>query len=383
MEGYALKNLEVSEERYKSIFENIRSGVAYQKLLTNDKGEPFDFVFLEVNKAFEKIIGIGRENIIGRKFSEIIPAVKGSMFDWTASYRTLAAAGKDIKFERFLKDVERWYSVSVYSVREDIFITIYDDITNLKELKESLNKAYENLNAARARLIQTEKMDVIGRLTTGITHEIKNPLAIIQQGADYLKKTIPKRSKNARFAVNSIETATKRASDIIKSLLAFSRPSETIMSPESLNKVIESALFLIKNDIARNHIAIKKNLDKNAPRINMDKIRIEQALINIFMNSIQAMGGKGELRISTSVKKGSSGKKQVVFTTEDTGPGIDKDVLGKVFDPFFTTKEVGRGTGLGLHIVSNIIKAHNAKITITNRRDRKGACAAIVFNSVK
>jgi PAS domain S-box-containing protein len=382
MEEKDLKKLSPSEERYRSIFENMRSGVAYQKILSDKKGEPVDFVFLEINSAFEKIMRTDRNNIIGRKFSEVMPAVKDSMFNWTAFYHTLATSGKEIKFEQFLKDVGRWYAVSAYSIKEGHFITIYDDITDRKNIEESLRQAYATLKTAQAQLIQTEKMEVVGRLSAGITHEIKNPLAIIQQGVDYLRKKINKRSKNVSFAISSIESATKRAGEIVRSLLAFSRSSDMTMSPENLNAVIESALLLVKNDVDRNNIKVRKSFDKRIPKVNLEKFQIEQVLINIFINSIQAMEKNGELKITTFTRDGADGKKSVVVTSEDTGPGIHKDIIDKIFDPFFTTKEVGRGTGLGLYVVNNIIKAHNANIKIDNRKDRKGACATIIFDAI-
>ena len=370
----------LGSDTYRSIFENMRSGVAYQKIVTDNKGNAVDFIFLEVNNAFANILGMKRDEPVGKKFSEVMPALKGSAFNWINFYGNIATTGREIKFEQFLQDAQRWYAVSAYSIKEGYFITIYDDITERKKAEESLRAAYDKLKATQAHLIQAEKMEAVGRLTTGITHEIKNPLAIIQQGLDYLNKKVSKKSNDVAFVLSSMGEATGRACETITSLLAFSRTTSEKMAPEDINEIIKSSLLLVKNDITRNSIAVVTSFAKNLPKINLDKISIQQVLINLLTNAVHAVQKGGKIRVCTSLKQDGSDKGHIIAVIEDSGSGIPEDVIDKIFDPFFTTKKVGEGTGLGLYIVKNIINAHRADIRIENRKDKSGVRVTLIFN---
>lgn len=371
----------VDSGTYKSIFENMRSGVAYQKIITDEKNNAVDFVFLEVNNAFADILGVKRDYPIGKKLSEVMPALKDSAFNWINFYGNIATTGREIKFEQFLQDAQRWYTVSAYSIKEGYFITIYDDITERKKAEESLRAAYDKLKTTQGHLIQAEKMEAVGRLTAGITHEIKNPLAIIQQGIDYLNKKakVGNDIEDMAYVLSSMEEATNRASKIITSLLAFSRTTNENMTPEDINEVVKSSLLLVNNDMARNHITVTASFGKNLPEISLDKIGIQQVLINLLMNAVSAMQKGGKLKVSTSSKNNGSGKDSVVVVIEDNGSGIPENIIDKIFDPFFTTTKVGEGTGLGLYIAKNIISAHKADIKIENRKDRAGVRVTLIF----
>ena len=173
--------------------------------------------------------------------------------------------------------------------------------------------------------------------------------------------------------------AIKRATNIIKDLSDFSRPSNMQLGLESLNGIIENSLLLVQNDIKQNNIRVSREFKDDISKANLDKNRISQVFINLFMNAIQAMPEGGELKITTDEKKYEGGQKCIVADIQDTGTGISKDIINKIFDPFFSTKEVGKGTGLGLSIVRNIIEAHNGYIRIENRKDRTGTKAVLEF----
>jgi len=370
-----------SEIEYRSIFENMPSGVACHKILTDKHNRPVDYIFLEINKAFEMIIGHKNEEIVGKKVTDVLPEIKSSMFNWIDFYGRVASTGKGIRFEQYLKETMRWYAVSAYSPKKGYFITIYDDITERKMTEESLRRAYDQVKKTQAQLIQTEKMEVVGRLASGIAHEVKNPLAIVLQGVDYISKKIRGEKKDMRFALSSMKDAVKRATDIINSLLDFSRMSHIRMAPEDLNMIIKNSLLLVKNDIMRSRVNVAVDLDNTIPKVSLDKNRIEQVFINLFINAIQAMPKGGQLKIRTFKKRPRKGKALVIVEIEDMGTGIPKDILGKIFDPFFTTKEVGTGTGLGLYIVNTIIEGHSGQIKIENRKDKKGTRVTIEFRA--
>jgi len=250
----------------------------------------------------------------------------------------------------------------------------------INRIYEELKKSNAELKAAQSQLIQAEKLQVVGTLASGVAHEAKNPLAIIVQGIDYLSKKIGTDEENISLTLKYMTDASKRANNIIKGLLDFSSLSEVNLRLENLNSVIEDSLLLIKNSLSQYNIEVIKDFENDISEIKLDKNRIEQVLINIFMNSIQAMSRGGQLKIKTYQEKTEEKRKGVVVEIEDTGRGIPEEILGKIFDPFFTTKRSTGGTGLGLAIVRNIIEMHEGKITLQNK-NTGGVRATIKFKA--
>ena len=300
------------ESEYQSVFKNMSSGVAYHRILTDKDGRAIDYVFLEINRAFERLIGLKKDQVVGKKITEVMPSIKSSMFDWINFYGKVASSGKEVNFEQYFKDLNKWYAVSAYSPRKGYFITIYTDITERKNAEESLRKAYDTLKKTQAQLIQTEKMEVVGKLASGVAHEVKNPLSIILQGTYFLNKTIKKRDKNINFVLGSMNDAVKRAIAIINDLLAFSRLPSMQMVKEDLNSVIISSLLLTKNDAVKSHVDVSTDLDKDLPGIVLDRNRIQQVLLNVFMNAIQSMSKGGNLNVK-SYRESGAGEKYAVI----------------------------------------------------------------------
>jgi PAS domain S-box-containing protein len=271
----------------------------------------------------------------------------------------------------------------------------FEDITERKRAEEELQGAYDQLRAAQSQLIQAAKMEVIGRLASGIIHEVKNPLAIILMGVGYLSgREEYTKNEEIRLALENMKEAAKRADYTIKGLLDFSRISQMEVAPYDLNSIVEKALGLVEYQIVKNHIEVTRDFGKNIPYVTMDKNKIEQAFVNILLNAIQAMPKGGKLTVRTYLKKllevgervgrrkddtFELGEEVAVVEVEDTGPGIPEEILDKIFDPFFTTKSSKGGTGLGLSIVKSIIDMHNGKIKIENKKEGQGAKATIIL----
>jgi signal transduction histidine kinase len=249
-----------------------------------------------------------------------------------------------------------------------------------------------DLKSAQLQLIHAEKLESIGRLAAGVAHEVKNPLAVIQLGIDYLSQTL-KGNKDVTETVGDMDDAVKRADTVIKGLLEFSRPTELEIKTLNLNTVLEESLLLVKYELSKNSISSDKQLDDELPDVELDRNKMKQVFINIFMNAIHAMGKDGTLTVKTSscqlpkdlynlhcknTKHFKVGDRVVIVTVEDTGTGIPEDKIDKLFEPFFTTKPTGIGTGLGLSVTRNIIDLHKAAINIMNRK-AGGASVSIIF----
>jgi PAS domain S-box-containing protein len=222
------------------------------------------------------------------------------------------------------------------------------------------------LKKVQFQLIQAEKMETVGRLASGIAHEVKNPLAIILQCVEYLVKNVSSQDKNVSLTLEYIRDSVRKADNVVRGLLDFSGTSKLDIKIYPLNPVIERALLLLKHQFDRYHIKIIKDLKGDLPFIEIDENRIEQVFVNLFLNAVAAMPKGGHLTVRSYYEKE---KESVVVNIEDTGIGIPEEILEKIFEPFFTTRRSLGGTGLGLSVVKNIIDLHSGKILVQNRKE--------------
>ena len=274
-----------------------------------------------------------------------------------------------------------------------LFSWVNRQLERLRKTHLALVRTHEELKAAQMRLIQNAKLESVGRLAAGVAHEVKNPLAVIQLGVDYMTQA-GKGDAGLAETVQDMGDAIQRADTVIKGLLDFSRSEKLTLAPEDVNALLEETLLLVKHELTKNRVMVEKDLEDKLPPVALDRNKIKQVFINLFMNAIQAMGNEGgTLGIRTRRQQltqapmgygvGASGgfrpgDEALVIDVEDTGPGIPEDKLDKLFDPFFTTKAVGSGTGLGLSVSLKIIELHGAAIRISNRKSQ-GAAAQILF----
>ncbi len=258
------------------------------------------------------------------------------------------------------------------------------EIIERKQAEEALQKTYALLKHSQSQLIQTAKMDVIGKLASGVAHEVKNPLGIITLGADYLAEKLISEDEDICLSIEEMKTAAIRADNIVKGLLDFSQISELELAPQSLSSLTEQVLLLVKHEFTKHRIEVVKEFQEDIPDAEIDKNKIEQLLVNLFLNAARAMSDGGRLKVriysrqitavDQRINHGKSdtfklGKSMVVTEIEDTGPGIPDDILDQIFDPFFTTSRNQGGTGLGLSIVSSIIDMHKGKLEIKNNKN--------------
>lgn len=258
-----------------------------------------------------------------------------------------------------------WHNTTLRDEKGNIIGTLSsgEDITERKQTEEEL--------------IQSEKMASLGQLAASVVHEVNNPLAGIMIYIKlFLKKYKEKKLQDEKTEnqLLKMEKELDRTTRIIRNLLAFARQSEPSMSPVEINKIIDAALPLVENQINLENIILEKNLDAELPLVRADFDKIQQVLINIMLNALQAMPEGGKLTITTSAARGvrirDSYKNAVRIDITDTGVGILQENLKKLFTPFFTTKEKGVGVGLGLSVVHGIIGKHKGKIDVESAPGR-------------
>jgi signal transduction histidine kinase len=236
-------------------------------------------------------------------------------------------------------------------------------------LINSRKQALEEKERTQQQLIQTEKLAALGSVAAGVAHEVKNPLAIIVQGVEYLKKALHDDALLADVAAR-IEKSALRADNIIKALLGYARQIAIKTEEADIVPLIDETLLLVDHQINLKQIRVEKRYASGLPQVVMDSSQIRQVLINLFMNAIDAMSGEGVLSVSTAPARGEDGQPLVQVVVSDTGNGIPEDRLQKVFDPFFTTKGSAGNTGLGLSISKGIIDRHQGTIVIDSEEGR-------------
>jgi signal transduction histidine kinase len=233
------------------------------------------------------------------------------------------------------------------------------------------------LQTAQKALSERERLTVVSQLAAGVAHEVKNPLAIILQGTDFLKNSMKEQDAQALGVLNGVTNAVQRADKIIHGLLELSQPEPLSLQMEDIHSVLETSLLLVKNAIDRKSIHVRKQWQPELPKVSIDKGKMEQVFINLFMNAADAMEPGGILTLRTQwtdhaaggegpLSPGGGGQGQVIVTVENTGPGIPESMLPKIFSPFVTSKRAQGGSGLGLPIARNIMEMHKGTIQLEN-----------------
>ncbi len=349
------------------------------KLLTTEK---FDVVLLDLNVDDSK--GIETLTRFHRKFPHLPVVVNTGSYQDDLGLKAITKGAQDYLIKGMYKS---------YSLIKSLYYAV-----ERKRAEEELKNAYKKLQQTQIQLIQAEKMNVIGGLASGVAHEVKNPLATILYGIEYLNSALKTNDEKVNLTLDSIKEATKSANTIIKGLLDFASLTNLKRSPENMNSLIEQAINLTRPQCERVKVKLETRLDPELPLVKVDRNRIEQVIVDLIVNANYAMTESGGvLTIKTYTKKfadqdigwvdrrGRSfakGDDVVVVDLEDTGPGIKEEYLIKIFDPFFTTRRAAGGVGLGLSIARTIMNSHGGIISLNNKQGG-GARARLIFKANK
>ena len=220
------------------------------------------------------------------------------------------------------------------------------------------------------QLLHADRLATIGMLAAGVAHELNEPIGNILGFAQLAKKGdgVPPTVKQD---IEKIETASLHARQIIQKLLVFARqmpPKKTLVS---LNQVVEDGLYFFEARCAKAGVELVRKLSSNLPEITADPAQLNQLIVNLVVNALQAIQGKGKITVQTQ-----SSDQDIHLIVEDTGTGMTDEVLEQIFIPFFTTKDVGHGTGLGLPVIHGIVTAHGGSINVESKLG-SGSCFEI------
>jgi PAS domain S-box-containing protein len=323
--------------------------------------------FVLANARVAQLMGVRRvEDLYGRKDSDFFPPALAERY--YADERIVLDSGRAlINQEEPYQEATglRGWLLTTKAPLRDLqgrlvgLVGIGRDITERKRVE--------------SQLVEAEKFKSIGTLAAGVAHEVKNPLQTILMGMTYLDRWASGANGETRMVITEIRDAIRRADAIIRGLVEFSAANQPEMRQESLNAIIERSLALVRYQLTRSQVIVMREFDNSLPPLLLDRNKFEQAMINLFLNAIQAMPDGGTLTVRTCSRPPRDRHPQshpppmVVAEVEDSGAGIPEALMARIFDPFYTTKPTGLGTGLGLSVTRKLIEAHGGAIAATNR----------------
>ncbi len=228
----------------------------------------------------------------------------------------------------------------------------------LERASVELTQAYRQLQDSVEQLRRADRLSVLGQLSAGLAHEIKNPLASMKGSVEILASEFPTGHDKREF-VEILGKELDRLNEVLSEFLQFARPPRPDRRPCDLREVIDSIRVLCSKEAHRQGVAIESQYEPSLPELDLDAAQVQQALLNIVLNGVQAMPGGGRLSISVTRRYDDIG-----IEVRDEGTGVAPENRSRIFDPFFTTKD--GGTGLGMAIARNLIQAHGGDIRLTD-----------------
>lgn len=229
---------------------------------------------------------------------------------------------------------------------------------HLEYTSRELSAAYQKLQETFEQLRRSDRLAALGQMSAGIAHEIRNPLGSIKGSIEILEKEIPPDHPKTEF-VGIIKDEVARLNSLINEFLQFARPPNPVVKISNLNEVIDSTLTLLTKSAENSRVEIRTALDPRLPSVRLDPDQIRQVLLNLMLNSIQAMPEGGRLEIGTRFNMDT---KKVTVAIKDEGVGISQEDLDRIFDPFFSTRP--EGTGLGLSVSHQLVENNGGTISV-------------------
>lgn len=398
-----IKEMEIALSAERNLLRSVIDNLPDAIFLKDCKGR-----YLMDNSAHWSSLGLkGPEEVIGKTSFDFFPRELAEQFH--ADDQAIVQSGRSLfnREERSFNrsNRSRWVLTTKVPWRGENgqilgILCLSRDITERKEAAEQLRQAYlqleksreetlralENLQSAHSelrtvqmQLVEAEKMKSVGRLAAGVAHEVKNPLAVVRMGVEYLMAHLAK-DDQAMTVIREMSDAVQRADDVIRELLDFSAPKNLTLDETDLNKLIEHALQLVRGE-RQGKVEVVRELQRELPLVRLDSRKMDQVFVNLLTNALHAMPNGGVLTVRSYAKQltgvGSNiagvcsesfrvGETLIIAEIDDTGSGIPEDKLAKIFEPFFTTKPTGKGTGLGLSVVKTIVDLHGATIDLRN-----------------
>jgi signal transduction histidine kinase len=343
------------EQKCRSLYSSMSEGVALYEIIYDQSGLPVDYIILDMNPAYEVILGLNRDRAVGKKASAVYGIPKPPCLE---IYAKVAASGQPISFQTAFEPLQKSLRISVFSTTRGKFATVVEDITERLQLE--------------VQLVQAQRLESIGRLAGGVAHDFNNLLTAINGYSQSLLSQLPAATP-MREKLEQIKKAGERSASLTHQLLAFSR--KQLLQPRvlDLNALVANVDKMLRR-LIREDVELVTVFGPKLGRVKADPTQLEQVLVNLVVNARDAMveGGKIVIETANVALDAAYALRHVAVTpghyimlaVTDTGRGIDPVILKHIFEPFYTTKEPGKGTGLGLSTVYGIVKQSGGNIWV-------------------
>ena len=370
---------ERSESLYRQLFDHSSSGVAVYEAV--DDGQ--DFVFRDFNTAGEKLDGVERGELLGRKVTEVFPGVED--FGLLEIFRRVWRTGEPDEHPLSVYvdgNVEAWRENKIYKLPSGEIVAVYDDITRQKQAEDAKH-------AVELRLQRAQKMEAIGLLAGGVAHDLNNILSGIIGYPELILLQLPQESE-LRKPIEAIKESGERAAAVVADLLTVARGVASTRKPGQLNGLIKEYLSSPEYRYLHSlypYVEYHQQLGDDLPDISCSAVHIKKCIMNLVTNAAEAIETSGTITLSTNAfipdqqwadEHALEQRKYVVLTVTDTGTGITKEDISHIFEPFYTKKVMGKsGTGLGLAVVWNTVKDHQGTVIV--RSQEQGTSFKLFF----
>jgi two-component system sensor histidine kinase HydH len=328
-----------------NIIESMRSG-----LVSLDAGGNV----VTVNAGARSILGLGPDDITGRAAGDVLKVESDP--DGREIRSVLDGRADSVELETRVAGSDGTVPValSASALRDEDgeragTVLLFQDLREIEELKDAVERE--------------RHLASLGRLAAGVAHEVRNPLSSLKGFAQFFRTKFAPGSEEERYSDIMIEEV-ERLDRVVQELLDFARPVAPSLKPTPPNSIIEEALALVSEDAQFRSVTVERRLAEGLPDVSVDPMQMRQALLNVFLNAIEAMGEGGTMTVETSETKSLDGKRTVSLGITDTGPGMRPEELDKLFEPFYTTKP--KGSGLGMTVVSRVVEQNGGRVHVSS-----------------
>jgi PAS domain S-box-containing protein len=352
--------LRKSEQNYRTLFESIDEGFCTIEVLFDQNEKPVDYRFLQINPSFERQTGI--KNAAGRFMREIAPQHEEH---WFEIYGRIALTGEPMRFENEAKQLGRWYDVYAFRIEDPkrrLVGILFNDITARKQAEAEARDSERRYREVQAELAHANRVAAMGQLSASIAHEIKQPITAAVTYAEAARRWLSAEPPNFREVVDALSHIVKegnRAGEVAARIPALIKKVPARKDNVAINDAILEVIALTRAEAANNGVSVRTQLAEGLPRVQGDRVQLQQVLHNLIINAIEAMRdvGEDERELFISTRNEPDG---VSVEVRDSGPGFAPETLEHVFAGFYTPKP--DGLGIGLSICRSIIEAHGGRL---------------------
>ncbi|QUX93545.1 hybrid sensor histidine kinase/response regulator [Marinomonas sp. A3A] len=356
----ALRRLEVTAELseqkrlLETIFDNMNDGLS----VFSSKG-----TLIAWNSGYQKLFDLSDDDLsVGMSIDEVQSLInqgqhKNLNLENQQVHMEEVNVSRHLRFQSFERHFDSGKIIEFRSkpMPEGGFVTLYTDLTERKSVESQLRQA--------------QKMEMLGQLTGGVAHDFNNLLAAIMGNLQMLSDSRPQTTDQARYIERAL-VVSEKSSNLVQRLLAFSRRQQLFPVSIAIDDLIEGMLDLVEYSVG-SHIVVESDLQCPDVVSLIDPSQLENALLNLSLNSASAMPDGGRLAFSTKLcTLPDSDVPAIRIRVEDSGEGIAEEVIGRIFEPFFTTKPVGKGSGLGLSMIYGFVKQSGGEIKVTSEKGK-------------